>query len=135
MADTVASILHLMISEVMKPPAEPGTTTAGDRIILMIANHVSRVAGGAFKAYLKARNAVSRAVDRAAKTFVPGLLAYRWVRDLVRTTLESAMNQALAEAGRATTGTGSQPSHTRMNLDDPGTGGALYPVARDLPSK
>ncbi len=133
-ADTALSILHLLIGEVMKEP-EPGRITSGDRIILMIVNHASPTLGAAFQAYLSARTVAARAASAVATAIgvaVPAVGVYNQARELARRGLEAALNAATAEAGRRVTGTGSQPSHTRMNVDDPASGGRLYPIARDL---
>jgi hypothetical protein len=137
-ADTVMSILHLLLGEVMKEP-EPGRITSGDRIIQMMINHLSPTLGAAFATYLQARSAISRttsaissAVSSVAGAVIPALGVYNQCRDLARRGLEAGINAAMAEAGRRFTGTGAQPSHTRMNVDDPASGGDLYPIARAL---
>ena len=137
-ADTVMSILHLLIAEIAKEP-EPGRITPGDRIIQMMVNHVSPTLGAAFGAYLEARSAVDRAtstvssaISTAAGIAIPAIGVYNQARDLARRGLEAGVNAAMAEAGRRYTGTGAQPSHTRMNVDDPASGGDLFPIARDL---
>ncbi|MHB1355504.1 MAG: hypothetical protein ACYCZF_05970 [Anaerolineae bacterium] len=137
-ADTVMSILHLLIEAITREP-EPGRITSGDRIIQMIVNHISPTLGAGFGAYLQARSAVSRgtsavssAVTSVAEVAIPQLGIYNQCRDLVRRSLEAGLNAAMAEAGRRFTGTGAQPSHTRMNVDDPASGGDLYPIARAL---
>lgn len=137
-ADTVMSILHLLIDAITSEP-EPGRITSGDRIIQMMVNHISPTLGAGFGAYLQARSAVSRgtsaisnAVSSVAEVAIPQLGIYNQCRDLVRRSLEAGLNAAVAEAGRRFTGTGAQPSHTRMNVDDPASGGDLYPIARAL---
>jgi hypothetical protein len=137
-ADTVMSILHLLIAEIMKEP-EPGRITSGDRIIQMMVSHLSPTLGVAFGAYLQVRSAeqratsaISSAISTAVGIAIPPIGVYNQARDLVRQGLEAAVNAAMAEAGRRATGTGAQPSHTRMNVDDPASGGDLYPIARDL---
>lgn len=130
-ADTVMSILHLLLAEVTKPPV-PGEITSGDRIILMLVNHLSPALGTAFNAFLQVRSVVSPALRAAGEALLPGLALRNQARELARRALEAALAAVSAEVGQRVTGTGPQPSHTRMAIDDPTAGAKLYSTASAL---
>jgi hypothetical protein len=126
-ADTVISILHILANHLRRPPEpDAGPLNTSDRITLVLLRRANPALAVAYEGFCH--------LSYAARRALPGYeLIHRQIvafRAAQAALFAAGIDLATAIAAQQATGTGTQPSHSRLNKDDPTT--AHYQLARDL---
>jgi hypothetical protein len=107
--DTVISFLKIIAFH-MNKPSPAGSLSTGDKIALIIVKRYSPISSKVYRIYLK----FSKYIDR----IIPFMKNLKKLIGRIKKVISNVIIRVTSQMKKLT-GTGSQPSHSKLNKDDP----------------